>query len=294
MNQGFRDVSAERACGVLGPAWGGAEVGAVFGSGLAAGAQAAEISGRVPYADVPGLGNPDVPGHPGELLRGTVRGCEVVLFCGKRHLYEGIPAARAAYPARLAAALGARLLVLFSAVGGVDPQIPVGSWVLVEDHLNLLGRNPLEGVRGSAGPAFVDLSRTYRTDLHGPLGEALAEQGIRPHRGVLAAFPGPAYETPAEVRMARLLGASVVGMSTVPEAVWARFLGLDVLALCRVSNPGAGMSSAPLSHADVLRTTEEGGREAAVILKTCVEVWTAGSKPAGGAGPGRTVRQEEP
>ncbi len=269
----FRDATAARARGVLGAGWPGAEVAAVFGSGLAAAAEAAEVSAQSSYAGVPGLGGSQIPGHPGELLRGTIGGREALLFCGRRHLYEGISAAQAAYPARLAAALDARLLVLFSAVGGVDPEIPVGAWVLIEDHLNLMGRNPLEGVRGPDGPAFVDLTGTYRGDLHGALSEALKPRGIGLFRGVLAAFPGPTYETPAEVRMARLLGASVVGMSTVPEAVWARFLGLEVLAFGRVANAAAGMASGPLSHSEVLRRTEEGGREAGEILRACVEVW---------------------
>jgi purine-nucleoside phosphorylase len=179
----------------------------------------------------------------------------------------------AAMPARLGAALGARLLVSCSAVGAVDPSLVVGSWVLIEDHLNFMGRNPLEGVCDGAGPAFVDLSRAYRTDLFEELSLRLGGRGWMVRRGVLAAFPGPSYETPAEVRMARLLGASVVGMSTVPEAVWARYLGLDVLAWGRVSNAAAGVTVGTIDHDEVLRQSESGAAEAAVVVEQSVQSW---------------------
>jgi purine-nucleoside phosphorylase len=189
--------------------------------------------------------------------------------------------AAVAFPARLAKALGAKLLILFSAVGACEPDLAVGAWVLIEDHVNLMGRNPLEGVQTRAGPAFVDLSHTYLADLASPLQQALARRGIALVRGVLAAFPGPTYETPAEVRMARTLGATVVGMSTVPEAVWARFLGLDVLAFGRVTNPAAGVGAGPIDHAQVLRQSQEGGREAAVILEASATAWGVGRAPGG-------------
>jgi purine-nucleoside phosphorylase len=138
-----------------------------------------------------------------------------------------------------------------------------------------MGRNPLEGISTASGPAFVDLSRTYRKDLQGRWGERLKARGLGVSRGILAAFPGPSYETPAEVRMARTLGASVVGMSTVPEAVWARFLGLDVLAAARVSNLASGLGREPLSHAEVVREMERGAGEAEVVVEEAIKVWKA-------------------
>jgi purine-nucleoside phosphorylase len=266
-------AEALELCDALGTEWGGVEVAVVLGSGLSQAAASLEIRREANYRSLPGLGAARVAGHAGRLLRGRLRGTEVLAFLGRRHVYEGIPPAQAALPARLAAALGARLLVTLSAVGAVDPLLPLGSWVFLEDHLNLMGRNPLEGVETDEGPAFVDLSATYRTDLFEPLAEGLRKRGLRVSRGVLAAFSGPSYETPAEVRMARLLGASVVGMSTVPEAVWARHLEMDVLAWGRVANPAAGLSSAPLEHREVVERMGEHPEEAEAVLEECVSVW---------------------
>lgn len=267
------DPEARALAARLGPAWSGARAAVVLGSGLAAAAGGVAVREALDYADLPECGACGAPGHPGRLLRGTAGGVEVVVFAGRRHLYEGIPAARAALPARLGAALGAELLLSLSAVGGVDPGLRPGAWVLVEDHLNLMGRNPLEGVAGPDGPAFADLTRTYRADLFEPLARALGPRGVALGRGVLAAFAGPSYETPAEVRMARTLGASLVGMSTVPEAVWARYLGLDVLAFGRVANAAAGLGPGPLDHAEVLRETARGGTEAAAVVEEGLRVW---------------------
>jgi purine-nucleoside phosphorylase len=267
---------AEAARAYLGSEWEGVEVAAVLGSGLGEAANGSPVRARIAYDVVPGLGSCAVPGHAGCLLRASIAGREAVLFQGRRHLYEGITPAEAAFPARLAAALGARLLVLCSAVGGIGPAARVGSWVLVEDHLNLMGRNPLEGVGTPTGPAFVDLTQTYRVDLHDALSERLSGRGVPLSRGILAAFPGPSYETPAEVRMARTLGADVVGMSTVPEAVWARFLGLDVLALGHVVNPAAGLGDGVLCHEDVVRRSASGARQGALVIEEAVRTWAGG------------------
>lgn len=267
------DPEAAALARSLGGAWRGAEVAVVLGSGLQGAADGMEIRAAVDYGDIEGLGAPSAPGHAGRLVRGSLGGVELVAFLGRRHLYEGIGPARAAYPARVGAALGAKLLLCLSAVGAVDPELATGSWVFVDDHLNLMGRNPLEGVAGPAGPAFVDLTAAYRADLYGGVAERLGAKGIPVARGVLAAFPGPSYETPAEVRMARLLGASIVGMSTVPEVVWARYLGLDALAWGRVANPAAGVAPGPLSHADVVARMGERPDEARTVLEESVAAW---------------------
>lgn len=267
------DREAGEIAGALGAGWGGAQVVLVFGSGLGAAAERLDVGSSVGFEEVPALGSCGVPGHRGRLLRGRWAGVEAVVFQGRRHVYEGLSPAAAALPARLGAALGARLLVTCSAVGAVDPAFAVGSWVFVEDHLNLMGRNPLEGVRGVDGPAFADLSRVYRTDLFERVRAALEGRVERVGRGVLAAFSGPSYETPAEVRMARLLGAAVVGMSTVPEAVWARYLGLDVVAWGCVANPAAGLSPGPIAHQEVVRRSEAGAAEAAVVAEASVKSW---------------------
>ncbi|GAB4285754.1 MAG: purine-nucleoside phosphorylase [Deferrisomatales bacterium] len=280
----WADPLAEAARRALGPRWEGVEAAVVLGSGLAGDLGAFELEEERPYEEVPGLGPCAVPGHPGRLALVRVGGRRVTVFRGRRHLYEGLSGAEAAFPARLAAALGARVLVLLSAVGAVDPRLAVGSWVFVEDHLNLMGRNPLEGGRTPAGPPFVDLSHTYRTELFEPLRQRVGSRGLVLARGVLAAFPGPTYETPAEVRMARTLGGAVVGMSTVPEAVWARFLGLDVLAFGRVTNPAAGVAPGPLAHEDVVRRAAEGSAQAAALVEEAVGLWfgsSSGEDPPG-------------
>lgn len=279
------DPEAREAAQGLGPTWQGCEVAAVLGSGLggAVGEAACEASAR--FEDLPGLGPCGVPGHAGRLARAPVAGRKAAVFLGRRHVYEGISAARAAFPVRLGAVLGARVVVLLSAVGGVAEEARVGTWVFVDDHLNLMGRNPLEGVGTAEGPAFVDLTTTYRSDLFAPLRERLGARGVGVARGVLAAFPGPTYETPAEVRMARLLGAATVGMSTVPEAVWARFLGLDVIALGYVVNRAAGLAPAALDHREVVRRAQEGAAQAAAVLEEAVRAW-------GEHGPARTGPDE--
>jgi len=280
---GWADPQAQAARECLGPAWGKVAVAAVLGSGLGEAVTPRPSDLAADFADLPGLGACGVAGHAGRLVRTALGGRAAAVFLGRRHVYEGLSPAQAAFPARLAAALGARLLVLLSAVGGVSEEAKVGSWVLVEDHLNLMGRNPLEGVATDQGPAFVDLTRTYRADLFAPLRERLARRGVSLTRGVLAAFPGPTYETPAEVRMARTLGAAAVGMSTVPEAVWARFLGLDVLAFGFVVNPAAGLGAGDLDHGAVLRRSRAGEAQAAAVLEEAVIAW-AGAAEAGDGG----------
>ncbi len=268
------DPAAEAAAEALGPAWRGVDAVAVLGSGLGAAADRLEVEARVAAGDLPGWGGGSVPGHRGRLVLARTAGRRVAVFDGRRHLYEGAPPAEVALPARLAAALGAGVLVLLSAVGGVDPALGVGDWVFVTDHLNWMGRNPLEGVVTPDGPPFVDLSRTYRTDL---LDSVRARApGVRVEPGVLAAFTGPTYETPAEVRWAAAAGAAAVGMSTVPEAVWARFLDVDVVALGRVANPAAGLCQAPLDHASVVAEGRRGAADAAALLEAAVAAWAEG------------------
>ncbi len=276
MTSARSDPAAAEAARCLGPAWQGVEAAAVLGSGLGEAARGWALEAEVGYGELPGFGGCAAPGHHGRLARCRVAGHRVAVFRGRRHFYETGSMAAAAWPARLAAALGARCLVLLSAVGGVSAQLGVGSWVFVEDHLNWMGRNPLEGVVTAEGPAFVDLTRTYRTDLFESVRDRLARRGVLLERGVLGAFAGPTYETPAEVRMARLLGAAVVGMSTVPEAVWGRFLGLEVLAYGRVANPAAGVTGEPLCHGDVVEESRRGGGEAAAVVEESVAAWARG------------------
>ncbi len=273
MTRRWPDPAADALAEALGPDWHGADAVAVLGSGLGAATGLLTVETEVAGRDMPGWGGGAVPGHRGRLVLARAAGRRVAVFDGRRHLYEGVPPADVALPARLAAALGAGVLVLLSAVGGVDPALAVGSWVFVTDHLNWMGRNPLEGVSTPDGPPFVDLSRTYRADLLGPVRARVPGVALSP--GVLAAFAGPTYETPAEVRWAASAGAAAVGMSTVPEAVWARFLGVDVIALGRVANPAAGLGPAPLDHAQVVAEGNRGIDDAAALLTASVAAWAA-------------------
>ncbi len=248
-----RIVEAIRARSDLSPA-----AGVVLGSGLGdAIVRAWERAGsgepvEMPYTDLPGFPPPTVPGHAGTLWLGTIADRPLAFFRGRIHFYEGHPMPLASLTTRVAAGLGARTMVLSAAVGGLDPAIPGGSLVVVRDHLNLIGTNPLAGWRYPDGsPAFVDVSGVYDADLSASALRLLREAGIEANEGVYAAMMGPSYETPAETEMLRRLGATVVGMSTVSEAVAARALGLRVLGLSFVTN-AAGVS---VSHDEVLRAS---------------------------------------
>ena len=229
--------------------------GVVLGSGVGdAIAVAWERAGsgeplEIPYGELPGFPPPTVPGHAGTLWLGTIADHPVAIFRGRIHFYEGHPMPLVSITTRVAHALGARTMVLSAAVGSLDPSLAVGSMVVLRDHLNLMGTNPLAGWRFPDGsPAFVGVSGLYDADLSsGALG-ILQEQGPAVTEGVYAAVAGPTYETPAETEMLRRLGATVVGMSTVPEAVAARALGMRVLGLSFVTNVAGGA----VSHEEVL------------------------------------------
>jgi purine-nucleoside phosphorylase len=210
---------------------------AVLGSGLGG---AVDIEGtRIPYRALPGWPRPTVAGHEGTLVVGR----SWALLKGRAHYYEGYSLEEVVFPIRAMAALGVRAVVLTASVGALRPSLKPGTIVAVRDHLNLMGANPLRGA-----PSFVSMSDAYDARLRAIA--ALPE-------AVYVAMPGPSYETPAEVRMARALGGDVVGMSTVPEAIAAREAGMRVLALALVTNAGAGLAKGPLSHAEVVR---EAGR----------------------------------
>jgi purine-nucleoside phosphorylase len=229
--------------------------GIVLGSGLGdAITVARERAGsgeplEIPYGELPGFPPPTVPGHAGKLWLGTIGNRPVAIFQGRIHFYEGHPMPLASITTRVSHALGAGTMVLSAAVGGLDPSWAGGSMVVVRDHINLMGTNPLAGWRYPDGsPAFVDVSGVYDADLSGAAFAILREHGTAVTEGVYAAMAGPAYETPAETEMLRRLGATVVGMSTVPEAVAARALGMRVLGLSFVTNAAGGA----VSHEEVL------------------------------------------
>jgi len=233
-------------------------VALVLGSGLSGLAEAAEGVTRIPFAELEGfprLGN--VAGHAGQLVCGTLSGVPVIMFQGRVHQYQGASALEAAYPSRLAAALGCEILVVTNAAGSVSERLNAGDVVLMSDHINLMGTNPLIGWAGpEGGTPFVSMRDAYDPDLRAKAYLAASDADIIVHDGVYAGLLGPSYETPAEVAYLRATGADVVGMSTVPEVIAARALGLRVLGFSLVTNAAAGEG---LSHAEVL----EAGRVAA-------------------------------
>lgn len=248
------------------------EIGVVLGSGLGAFADTLEDAKSFPYAELPGFSATTVAGHPGRLVAGRVRGRRVVALQGRLHVYEGHPAWRATFPLRVLGLLGARKLVLTNASGSLDPSLPPGALVRITDHLNFGGDNPLAGPNDERlGPRFPDLSAAYHPALGALLEEVAAASGETLHQGVYAYVRGPSYETPAEVRMLRALGAHLVGMSTVPETIVAAHMGLHVVGLSLVTNWAAGISSSPLSHEEVERVARAASGRMIRLLEAFIE-----------------------
>ncbi|BCR05552.1 purine nucleoside phosphorylase [Desulfuromonas versatilis] len=242
----------------------------VLGSGLGALAAELDQAEEFAYGQFPCFPEGSVAGHAGRLVGGTLQGWRVLLFQGRFHLYQGLSARQAALPATIAHRLGCPRLLLTSAVGGIEPAYRPGDFVYIADHINLLGDNPLRGVDDNP---FVDLSALYRQDLFSGLLTRARALGIGLHRGVLAAMPGPSYETPAEIRMLRLLGAQVVSMSMVPEAILAAYLGLEVVGLSLVANAAAGLASQPLNHEEVLAVGRRGAEQLSALARELIRLW---------------------
>jgi purine-nucleoside phosphorylase len=228
------------------------EVAVILGSGL--GGLADRLEGATPlrYEEIPGFAPATVAGHRGRLIAGRLGGKDVVVFQGRFHVYEGHDLETVVLPARLAAALGADTLIVTAASGGVNPGYGPGTLMLISDHLNLMGRNPLLGPVREGEARFPDLSRAYDPKLRSLALEVAREESIDLVEGVYAAVLGPSYETPAEVRMIERLGGDAVGMSTVPEVIAARAAGLRVLGLTLVTNAAAGLGDALLDHEEVV------------------------------------------
>lgn len=250
-------VPAADAARVLREAAGRPRVALVLGSGLSGLGSLADSSSTVPYTELGGFPHVGpVAGHAGQLVTGKVSGVSCLLFQGRAHQYQGVSALDAAYPARLAAAVGCDTLIVTNAAGGVGDGLSTGDIVLISDHMNLMGTNPLTGWPGpDGGTPFIPMRDAYDPGLREIASNEAISEGITLKQGVYAGLLGPSYETPAEVAMLRTLGADVVGMSTVPEVIAARALGLRVLGLSLVTNTAAGEG---LSHQEVL----EAGRVA--------------------------------
>jgi purine-nucleoside phosphorylase len=232
------------------------EVGVVLGSGLGGFADTLEEAVVIPFAEIPHVPRPTVEGHAGALALGRSGDVAVVALKGRIHFYEAGSLEDVVFPVRLLGRLGVRTLILTNAAGAINPAFRAGDLMILRDHINFLG-NPLVGPNlAELGPRFPDMTEAYDPGLREVAARACAAAGVSAREGVYIAVSGPSYETPAEIRMARTVGADAVGMSTVPEVIAARHLGMRVLALSCLTNPAAGVSARPLDHADVLAVAE--------------------------------------
>ncbi|HTV22035.1 MAG TPA: purine-nucleoside phosphorylase [Polyangiaceae bacterium] len=244
-------------------------VGVVLGSGLGAWAERLQNAHELPYASIPHMPTPSVPGHPGELWLGQLGGASVACLRGRVHAYEGHPVERVVFGARLLAALGCRAVLLTNAAGGIRSDLSPGSLMLITDHVNLSGLNPLVG--WGDHPGFIDMTRAYDRGLAAAARDAAGALGLTLGEGVYAALLGPSYETPAEIRMLRTLGADAVGMSTALEVIALRERGVAVGAVSCITNAAAGLSSAALDHDDVQQTAARARDRFEALLDAWVE-----------------------
>jgi purine-nucleoside phosphorylase len=252
-------------------------VGIVLGSGLGGLASDLVDAVAIPFAELPGWPAATAPGHTGALLLGSLAGTPVVMLQGRFHLYEGNDAGLVVEPVLLFRRLGAEVVVLTNAAGGVNPAFGPGTLMVIADHLNLTGRTPLLGPNADGiGVRFPDLVDAWSPRLRAQLHTAAGVEGIALAEGVYAGLLGPQYETPAEVRMLRTLGADAVGMSTVLECIAARWCGLEVCGVSLVTNAGAGYSGKPLSHEEVLAAGAEAGPRLAGVIRRFVAEFAAG------------------
>ncbi len=252
-------------------------IGIVLGSGLGGLAAALEAPLAIPFTDLSGWPPASAPGHAGRLLLGRLAGVPVVLLQGRLHVYEGHDPGLVVQPVLLMGRLGAGAILLTNAAGGINAAWPAGTLMAIADHLNLTGLNPLIGPNADAlGPRFPDLTDAWSPRLRALLHEAAAAEDVVLEEGVYAGLLGPNYETPAEVRMLRALGADAVGMSTVLEAIAARWAGLELAGVSLVTNPGAGVTGVPLSHEEVLVAADEAGPRFERLVRRWIALVGAG------------------
>lgn len=244
------------------------EIGLVLGSGWGDFAANVEEAVRIPYAEVPGFPATGVSGHAGEWVIGRIGGKTVAVMSGRFHYYEGHDMKTITLPVRVMRELGVNTLILTNAAGGVNGDFDVGDLMLISDHISLTGESPLFGANiDELGPRFPDMTYAYDRELRLLAHRTAGKQGFRLQEGVYAQMPGPCYETPAEIRMLRVLGADAVGMSTVPETIAARHGGMRVMGVSCITNMAAGVLDQPLSHGEVV----EASRKAAGRIKAFLE-----------------------
>jgi purine-nucleoside phosphorylase len=249
-------------------------LGIVLGSGLGAVADAVDNPLAIPYSEIPHFPQSTVEGHSGRIVAGSLGGVPVIIMQGRVHFYEGYTPAQVTFPMRVLGALGLRAVILTNAAGGIQSGYRIGQLVALSDHINFMGWNPLNGPNEprfscipGAGLRFFDMTEAYSRRLRALAGAAAAAEGIDLVEGVYLATPGPSFETPAEIRAFRTLGATLVGMSTVPETIVARHMGIEVLGISCVTNLAAGLSATPLSHQEVFEAGRKVEHRLASLLK---------------------------
>jgi purine-nucleoside phosphorylase len=246
-------------------------VGVILGSGLGAFADGVDGSVRIPYGEIPGFPSSSVVGHSGFLVAGRVQGVPTVVLSGRVHFYEGHPMERVVFPARVLGLLGCRDVVVTNAAGGVNKAFSAGDLMLITDHINAFGTNPLVGPNNDdLGPRFPDMTDAYRRELRNVAVKVAKRERIPLRQGVYLGTHGPSYETPAEIRAFRVLGADAVGMSTIPEAIALAQMGVGVVGISCITNMAAGVLQKKLEHSEVLETTQRVGQRFVRLLTALV------------------------
>lgn len=255
-------------------------VAIVLGSGLGAMAEEIDEAVAIPYTEIPHFPVSTAPGHAGNLLLGTLEGQDVVVMAGRAHMYEGYTPQQVVFPVRTMRALGAETLLITNAAGGVNQSYVPGTLMLIADHINLTGRNPLVGTNDPRlGVRFPDMSAVYDPDLRALARRVAQSLQLRLEEGVYLGLLGPSYETPSEIRMARALGADAVGMSTVMEVIAARHAGMRILGISCITNMAAGILPKPLTEEEVIETAAQVSGEFAALLRAIVRASSVNGEP---------------
>ena len=247
------------------------EIGVILGSGLGSIAQQVEDAIKIPYTEIPYFHGTSVEGHSGNMIIGRFRGVPTVFLQGRFHVYEGYPMDEVVFPTRTICGLGVHTILLTNAAGGINTRFRPGDLMLIEDHVNLMGDNPLKGPNlAQFGPRFPDMSEAYSRACNTIFHDVAKEQGFSLHQGVYAGVLGPTYETPAEIRMLRTIGADAVGMSTVPEAIAANHLGVRVAGVSCITNLAAGLSTQKVTHEEVMQNSKLGSDRLTRLLENSI------------------------
>ena len=249
-----------------------ADLAIILGSGLGDFTQSLENSLSIPYADIPHWPASAVVGHAGKLVVGTIAGKRVLALSGRAHFYEGHSMLVVTFATRVIGLLAIRTLVLTNAAGGINLSFKPGTLMVIDDHINLMGTNPLVGSNDDRfGPRFPDMTEAYSKRLREIADQAAASRGVSIAHGIYVALHGPSYETPAEIRYLRTIGADAVGMSTVPETIVARHMGMEVLGISCITNPAAGVLPKPLVHDEVMEVARRVRGEFSTLLEAIIE-----------------------